>query len=50
MEGGPVTTEPKGRPPLWNRDVVEDIWNKATLGRYRIQGGATRLRVPVSTT
>jgi glutamate synthase domain-containing protein 2 len=34
------------RSPLWNRDVVEDIWNKATLGRYRIQGGATRLRVP----
>ena len=38
--------EPRPRPQLWNRDVVEDIWNKATLGRYRIQGGATRLRVP----
>ena len=34
------------RTPLWNRDVLEDIWTKATLGRYRIQGGATRRRVP----
>ena len=26
--------------------MVEDIWAKATLGRYRITGGATRRRVP----
>jgi glutamate synthase domain-containing protein 2 len=44
--GHGLPAQPKARTPLWNRDVVEDIWTKATLGRYRIQGGATRLRVP----
>ena len=46
VRGVPEDNSVKARPPLWNRDVVEDIWTKATLGRYRIQGGATRLRVP----
>jgi methylamine---glutamate N-methyltransferase subunit C len=55
VEGGAVTGAEqsrdidsglRARPPLWNRDVLEDIWAKATLGRYRIQGGATRRRVP----
>jgi glutamate synthase domain-containing protein 2 len=39
-------SEIRPRSPLWSQEVVEDIWAKATLGRYRITGGATRRRVP----
>src|SRR5258707_7667125 len=45
-DGHSERIEIRPRSPLWSQEVVEDIWAKATLGRYRITGGATRRRVP----
>jgi glutamate synthase domain-containing protein 2 len=42
-----ATAAARPRPShIWSQQAVDDIWAKATLGRYRIQGGATRRRVP----